>query len=60
MKKVRYFFILLLVLTLSLPTAGWAAKDANTAEEVGGRGEGFQPEGKEEAKEGKKGGSQRR
>jgi hypothetical protein len=54
MKEVRYFFILLLVLTLSLPAGGWAAKDANTAEEVGGRGEGFQPEGKEEAKEGRK------
>lgn len=57
MKKVRYFFIVLLVLTLSLPSAGWAAPEANApaqiktaaAEEAGGRGEGFQPE-KEEAK----------
>ena len=62
MKKVRYFFIVLLILALSLPMAGWAAPESKPAgqirtapaEEVGGRGEGFQPECKEEAKEGEK------
>jgi hypothetical protein len=59
MKKVRYFFIVLLVLLLSLPTAGWAAPEGNdagqlrtaAAEEIGGRGEGFQPEHEEAKKE---------
>ena len=59
MKKLRYCFILLLVLALATPMPGWGAKEASAAvekkaaaaEEVGGRGEGFQPEGKEEAKE---------
>ena len=58
MKKLRYCFILLLVLALATPMSGWGAKEASAAvekkaaaaEEVGGRGEGFQPEGKEEAK----------
>ena len=57
MKRVRYLSIVLIVLLLCLTTAGWAAKDANAAvekkaaaaEEIGGRGEGFQPE-QEEAK----------
>ncbi|MBU4446990.1 MAG: transporter, partial [Proteobacteria bacterium] len=59
MKQLRYFFVLLLVLALAMPTAGWAVREAGAAgelrtaavEEVGGRGEGFQPEGKEGAKE---------
>jgi hypothetical protein len=57
MKQLRFFFILLLVLALAGPTAGWAVREAGAAgeekaaaaEEVGGRGEGFRPE-KEEAK----------
>jgi hypothetical protein len=55
MKKVRYFFVALLLLLLSLPTAGWTAPEGNaagqirtaTAEEEGGRREGFQPEEEE-------------
>jgi hypothetical protein len=40
-----------LIIALAMPMAGWAAKDSSTAEEVHGRGAGFQSEGKEEAKE---------
>ncbi|MBU4355941.1 MAG: transporter, partial [Proteobacteria bacterium] len=59
MKQLRYFFVLLLVLALAMPMAGWAAKEAGAAgeekaaaaSEIGGRGEGFRPEEKEGAKE---------
>jgi len=49
MKKLRFSFILVFVLLLAATMPGWAAKDPSAVEEIGGRGEGFQPE-KEEAK----------
>jgi hypothetical protein len=61
MQRVRYLSIVLIVLLLCQLTAGWAAKDASAAvekkaaaEEIGGRGEGFQPEQEEAKGEGKK------
>ena len=44
----------LVALVLVMPMAGWAAPEASPAQEVGGRGEGFQPEGQEAAKGGEK------
>jgi len=47
--------VALLAMALAMPLAGWAGPDSGAAEETGGRGEGFQPEGQEAAKdEGKK------
>jgi hypothetical protein len=62
-KKGNFWSILILVLlwgsVVSLAPAAAAREEGQpagkvAAEEIGGRGEGFQPEGKEEAKEGKK------
>ncbi|MFZ5448967.1 MAG: hypothetical protein ACOZFS_10070, partial [Thermodesulfobacteriota bacterium] len=39
-----------LALLLAMPIAGWAAKDSTPSPEIGGRGEGFQPEGQEAEK----------
>jgi hypothetical protein len=60
MRRIRYILVLLLLCTLTALMPGWAIRVADAAvaekvfassEEVEGRGEGFQPEGKEESKE---------
>jgi Putative MetA-pathway of phenol degradation len=64
MRRLRYVLIPLLLCALTTLMPGWATREAGAAaaekvsvssEEIEGHGEGFQPEGKEEAREEAKG-----